>query len=55
MKDDNTLCIQFAFYSGDDWELKGGQPSGISLKSVCSEEKIVWNFPFGVTFQTKNI
>lgn len=33
----------------------GGQPSGISLKSVSSEEKIVWNFPFGVTYQTKTV
>jgi hypothetical protein len=49
------LCIQYSFYSGNDWELVGGQPSGISHKSISSEEKIIWNFPFGVTFQTKNI
>ncbi len=45
----------FSLYSGADWKIVGGQPSGISMKSTCIEEKIVWNFPFGVSYQAKTL
>lgn len=54
-KEDNTLSVMYAFYNGNDWKIVGGQQSGISIKSSCSEEKIVWNFPFGVSYQTKDV
>jgi hypothetical protein len=45
----------YAFCNGEDWKIVGGQPSGISIKSSCIEERIVWNFPFGVSYQTKDV
>ena len=54
-KDENTLSVMYSLYSGADWKIVGGQPSGISMKSACTEEKIVWNFPFGVSYQAKTL
>ena len=45
----------YTLYSGPDWKIVGGQPSGISMKSTCMEEKIIWNFPFGVSYQAKTL
>lgn len=47
--------MQYSFFQGEDWYLVGGQPSGVSLKATDCEQKLVWNFPFGVTYQTKSL
>lgn len=54
-KDDNTVNLLYSCYYGEEWELAGGQKSGISIKAETGEGRIVWNFPFGFTFKTKFI
>ena len=54
-KHETTLNVFYVLKAGSEWEQVGGQPSGMSQLSTCSEETIVWNFPFNATYSSKNI
>ena len=46
------------FVHGKDWAVAHGNKSGISqhaYKSMQTNDKIVWNFPFELTFKTNDI
>jgi hypothetical protein len=57
-RDLDGLAIKFDFVSGDHWKLSKGNESGISQHSFKSQgmnKRIVWNFPFELTFASLNV
>lgn len=53
--DTDCLMVKYSFIAGKEWERLQGEPSGtsqFSYKSRSTSKKIVWNFPFNVTFRS---
>ena len=52
------LAIKFDMVSGGRWKVIDGQESGISqhaFRSQGANKRIVWNFPFEVTYASTNV
>lgn len=57
-KDLDGLSIKFDFIAGDHWKLSKGNESGISQHSFKSQgmnKRIVWNFPFELSYASLNV
>ena len=55
-KDIDGLAIKYDFVVGDGWIREKGIDTGISqhsFKAKSIQKRIVWNFPFEVTFKSK--
>ena len=56
--DENGVCIKFDFTSGKEWHLHSGIQTGVSqhaYKSMQTNDRIVWNFPFELIYRTNDI
>ena len=56
--DEDGICLKFDFTYGKDWKLTSGNETGISqhsYKSMQTNDKVVWNYPFELTFGTSDI
>ena len=57
-RDLDGLSLKFDFIAGDSWEIQNGKESGISQHSFKSQgmnKRIVWNFPFELTYRSLNV
>ena len=57
-KDLDGLAIKFDFIAGDHWRLSKGNETGISQHSFKNQgmnKRIVWNFPFELTYASLNV
>lgn len=57
-RDLDGLALKFDFVAGDHWRLTKGNESGISQHSFKSQgmnKRIVWNFPFELTYSSLNV
>ena len=59
-RDLDGLCCKFDFVAGNDidWTVADGNSSGISQHSFKSQgvnKRIVWNFPFEITYRSLNV
>ena len=56
--DENGICCKFDITHGKDWHLFSGNQSGVSqhaYKSMESNDRVVWNFPFEMVYRANDI
>ena len=52
------LSVKFDFLAGDQWRISKGLETGISqhgFKSSGQNKRIVWNFPFELTYASLDV
>ena len=55
--EDGITC-KFDFVHGKDWQLHSGNRTGVSqhaYKSMQTNDRVVWNFPFEMLYRTNDI
>jgi B9 domain-containing protein 1 len=47
-----SLSLSFSIVAGSDWKRMAGERAGQTQIGSCKDEKIVWNYPFEIAFET---
>lgn len=50
-----ALYMHFEIQGGPDWKIISGKRKGMTQTGACDDRKIVWNYPFEISFETTNI
>ena len=56
--DNDGICIKFDILHGTEWVVKSGNETGVSqhaYKSMSTNDRVVWNFPFEMTYRMNDI
>ena len=56
--EENGICVKFDFTAGKEWYAHSGQETGVSqhaYKSMQTNDRVVWNFPFELIYRTNDI